>query len=105
MKATAVPSLEARAHLSWPYCVLAPQAVERLPARLQGRATLVCAQQPGPAVGPAVSRVEGRAGSSSAVNCRVEVLELDAGILGREAPVHPTTGGVARCLPGRDLSL
>jgi putative restriction endonuclease len=34
--------------------------------------------------------------SSSALKCRVEVLELDPCILGREAPVDPTTGSVAR---------
>jgi hypothetical protein len=32
----------------------------------------------------------------SALNCRVEVLELDARILGREAPVDAPAGSVAR---------
>src|SRR6266536_3227697 len=43
--------------------------------------------------------------SSSGLNCRVEVLELDPGILGREAPVDATTGSVACRLPGHDLPL
>jgi transposase-like protein len=43
--------------------------------------------------------------SLSVVSCGVEVLELDAGILGREAPVDPTTGAVAGRLPRRDLPL
>src|SRR4029450_5111956 len=43
--------------------------------------------------------------SSSVVSCGVEVLELDAGVLGREPPVDPTTGSVARRLPGRGLPL
>jgi single-stranded DNA-binding protein len=42
---------------------------------------------------------------SSALSCWVEVPELDAGVLGREPPVDPTTGPVARRLPGRDLPL
>jgi LCP family protein required for cell wall assembly len=41
----------------------------------------------------------------SVVSCGVEVLELDAGVLGREPPVDPTTGPVARRLPRRDLPL
>src|SRR5215207_6329485 len=41
--------------------------------------------------------------SSSVVSCGVEVLELDACILGRKPPVDPTTGPVARRLPRRDL--
>src|SRR6266511_6098127 len=45
------------------------------------------------------------ASSPSVLNCRVEVLELDPGILGRETPVHPTTSSVAGRLPRRDLPL
>jgi Voltage gated chloride channel len=41
--------------------------------------------------------------SSSALSCWVEMLELDAGVLGGEAPVDPATGPVARRLPGCDL--
>jgi hypothetical protein len=43
--------------------------------------------------------------SSSGLNCGVEVLELDAGILGGEAPVNATADNVACCLPRRDLPL
>src|SRR6266540_456595 len=43
--------------------------------------------------------------SQSGLNYRVEVLELDPGALGREAPVDATTGPVARRLPRRDLPL
>jgi hypothetical protein len=43
--------------------------------------------------------------SSSLLNCRVEVLELDAGILGREPPVDTPAASVARRLPRRDLPL
>jgi hypothetical protein len=43
--------------------------------------------------------------SSSVLNCRIEMLELDSGIRGREAPVDPTTRSVARRLPRRDLPL
>src|SRR6266508_2609254 len=45
------------------------------------------------------------ASSLSALNCGVEVLELDAGILSGEAPINTTTGAVARRLPRRDLPL
>jgi hypothetical protein len=46
----------------------------------------------------------GKAASSlSALDCRVEVLELDSGILGRKAPVDATARSVAGRLPGRDL--
>src|SRR5687768_2291685 len=41
----------------------------------------------------------------SVVSCGVEVLELDAGVLGGEPPVDPTTGPVAGRLPRRDLPL
>ena len=41
----------------------------------------------------------------SVLNCRVEVLELDAGILGGEPPVHAAAGRVAGRLPGGDLPL
>src|SRR6266496_6604975 len=47
----------------------------------------------------------GGSSSLSALNCKVEVLELDPSILGREAPVDPTTRSVARRLPRRDLPL
>jgi hypothetical protein len=43
------------------------------------------------------------ASSLSAVSCWVEVLELDAGVPGREPPVDPATGPVAGRLPRRDL--
>jgi hypothetical protein len=43
--------------------------------------------------------------SSSVVSCGVEMLELDAGVLGREPPVDTATGAVARRLPRRDLPL
>ena len=43
--------------------------------------------------------------SPSALSCWVEMLELDAGVLGREPPVDTTTGPVARRLPGCDLLL
>jgi hypothetical protein len=42
---------------------------------------------------------------SSALNYRVEVLELDPGILSGEPPVHATPGSVASRLPRRDLPL
>src|SRR6266511_747439 len=58
---------------------------------------------------PGLARRSPRTGiattSSSGLNCRVEVLELDPGILGREAPVDATTGSVACRLPGHDLPL
>ena len=41
--------------------------------------------------------------SLSGLNCGIQVLELDAGILGRESPVDATAGSVARRLPRRDL--
>src|SRR6266487_3098164 len=47
----------------------------------------------------------GGSSSLSALNCRVEVLELDPSVLGREAPVDTTTGPVARHLPRGDLPL
>jgi len=43
--------------------------------------------------------------SSSALSCGVEMLELDAGVLGGEPPVDSATGAVARRLPGCDLPL
>src|SRR6266567_6951163 len=43
--------------------------------------------------------------SLSALNYRVEVLELDAGIVGGEPPVHTTTSSVAGRLPRGDLPL
>jgi hypothetical protein len=45
------------------------------------------------------------ASSSSVLSCGVEVLELDAGVLGGEPPVDPATGAVAGRLPRRDLPL
>src|SRR6266496_4147045 len=42
--------------------------------------------------------------TSSVLLCGVEVLELDAGVGGREAPVDPSVGGVAGGLPGGDLA-
>ena len=44
-------------------------------------------------------------GSSSALSCGVEMLELDAGVLGGEPPVDAATGAVARRLPRGDLPL
>jgi tetratricopeptide (TPR) repeat protein len=41
--------------------------------------------------------------SLSALSCWVQMLELDAGVLGGEPPVDPATGPVARRLPGCDL--
>ena len=35
----------------------------------------------------------------SVLNCWVEVLQLDAGVFGREPPVDPTAGPVAGRLP------
>src|SRR6266516_1674756 len=46
-----------------------------------------------------------RASSLSALNCRIEVLELDPSILGGKAPVDPASGAVARRLPRCDLPL
>jgi hypothetical protein len=46
-----------------------------------------------------------RPSSSSVLSCGVEVLELDAGVLGGEPPVDPATGAVACRLPRRDLPL
>src|SRR6266699_6867203 len=43
--------------------------------------------------------------SLSALNYRVEVLELDAGIVGGEPPVDTTASAVAGCLPRCDLPL
>src|SRR4029453_18954333 len=51
------------------------------------------------------TRQGGGASSLSALNCGAGRLQLDAGVLGREAPVDATTGGVARCLPRGDLPL
>src|SRR6266487_924689 len=45
------------------------------------------------------------ASSLSALNCRIEVLELDPSILGGKAPVDPASGAVARRLPRCDLPL
>src|SRR5215207_11685994 len=48
--------------------------------------------------------IPGRTGwstsSSSVVSCGVKMLELDAGVLGREPPVDTATGAVACRLPG-----
>jgi len=55
-----------------------------------------------------IGRIDGTCvttSSSSVLSCGVEVLELDAGVLGGEAPVDPATGPVACRLPGRDLPL
>src|SRR5215207_943607 len=41
-----------------------------------------------------------RPSSSSVVSCGVKMLELDAGVLGREPPVDTATGAVACRLPG-----
>jgi hypothetical protein len=41
----------------------------------------------------------------SALSCGVEVVELDAGVLGGEPPVDTTTSPVAGRLPRRDLPL
>ena len=53
----------------------------------------------------AASAARNAASSLSALNCGIEVLELDPGILSGEAPVDPTSGAVARRLPFRDLPL
>src|SRR5512132_3417610 len=42
--------------------------------------------------------------ASSVLSCWVEVLELDAGIGGGEAPVDPAAGGIAGGLPGGDFA-
>jgi predicted RNA binding protein YcfA (HicA-like mRNA interferase family) len=42
---------------------------------------------------------EKQASSSSVVSCGVKMLELDAGVIGREPPVDPATGPVACRLP------
>jgi len=57
------------------------------------------------AAAPVAHFDETGASSSSALSCGVEVLELDAGVFGGEPPVDPTTGSVARCLPGGGLPL
>src|SRR5215216_6540510 len=54
---------------------------------------------------PAGSVAGAAPSSSSVLSCGVEVLELDAGVLGGEPPVDPATGPVARRLPRGDLPL
>src|SRR3954463_7746441 len=44
------------------------------------------------------------ASTPSVLLCGVEVLELDAGVGGGEAPVDPTVGGVSGGLPRGDLA-
>ena len=46
---------------------------------------------------------ESRTSGSSVVKHRVEVVELDAGVIGGETPGDGTDGGVALGHPGRDL--
>jgi hypothetical protein len=75
------------------------------PGRRPGRLYPTGALRRRPAGPPAQQRAPVQPSSSSALSCGVEVLELDAGVLGREPPVDPTTGPVARRLPGGDLSL
>src|SRR5215207_3314422 len=90
----------------WSYL---PPSVDRLPGSVRGslRPPTRCMEGTLSVVVDklAAEASTAAASSSSALSCWVEMLELDAGVLGGEPPVDTTTGPVARHLPGCDLLL
>src|SRR3954462_8851286 len=56
---------------------------------------------------PPIGRMTGslRTSALSVFHYRVEFAELDAGVLGRELPIGPGSGGVAPLSPGLDVAL